>query len=158
MKNESINLNVIDLDEEAKIEAIARHFGVDPSDIDTSSFDHYGLTVYNVDGAEYAIGTDDEADAAVADYIKDSAWSFNADFLAQQTDLPEEVYRAMQDKCEGSNDAVSKLIEKTCGFDDFVKEAIRYDGRGHFLSGYDGEEIEISAEDSGKVAFYAYKQ
>lgn len=158
MKNDSINLTVTDLDEQSKIEAIARHFEVKVEDIETTTYDHYGLTVYKVDGEEYAVGTDEEADAAVADYIKDSAWSFNADFLASQTDLPEEVYRAMQDKCEDSNDAVSKLIEKTCGWDDFVAEAIRYDGRGHFLSGYDGEEIEVADETDHKVAFYAYKQ
>lgn len=158
MKNESIDLNVIDLDEQAKLEAIACHFEVSVEDVAVAGYDHYDLTVYNVDGSEYAIGTDDEADFAVANYIKESAWTFNADFLAQQTDLPEEIYRAMQDKCEGSNDAVSKLIEKTCGWDRFIFEAVKADGRGHFLSGYDGKEIEISAEDSGKVAFYAYKQ
>lgn len=158
MKNDSINLTVTDLDEQSKIEAIARHFEVNAGDVEATAYDHYGLTVYKVGGEEYAVGTDEEADAAVADYIKDSAWSFNADFLASQTDLPEEVYRAMQDKCEDSNNAVSKLIEKTCGWDDFVAEAIRYDGRGHFLSGYDGEEVEIANGADHQGVFYAYKQ
>ncbi len=43
---------------------------------------------------------------------------------------------------ERSNDAVLSLVERTCGLDDFVEDAVSADGRGHFLSHYDGEENE----------------
>ena len=34
------------------------------------------------------------------------------------------------------------LIEETCRIDKFVDDAIDTDGRGHFISSYDGEEVE----------------
>jgi hypothetical protein len=37
----------------------------------------------------------------------------------------------------------------------FFKDAILADGRGHFLSSYDGEETEIKV---GKTWFYIYRQ
>jgi hypothetical protein len=54
-------------------------------------------------------------------------------------------------KCEGANDAILALIEKTDGgLDGFVEEAISADGRGHFLSSYDGNENHESG-------FYIYR-
>jgi hypothetical protein len=54
-------------------------------------------------------------------------------------------------KCEGANDSILALIEKTDGgLDGFVEEAVSVDGRGHFLSGYDGEECEVGE-------FFAYR-
>lgn len=41
----------------------------------------------------------------------------------------------------------------------FSESAIAADGRGHFLSSYDGEENEVSAEDidGNPVTFYLYR-
>lgn len=92
---------------------------------------------------EYLVLTDSEADDAVKDYIKESVWSFNASFLSCQTGLPEEVFIALQDKCESANDTIMELIEHHGeGFNSFVEEAVSSDGRGHFISAYDGEENE----------------
>ncbi len=72
-----------------------------------------------------------------------SAWAFNAEFLSNYTDLPREMFTAIQDQCEGANEAIVECIKRTeGGVEGFVKEAIEYDGRGHFLSSYDGEEHE----------------
>ena len=67
--------------------------------------------------------------------------------MVDTADLPEclaEALEAMQSqKCEGANDAILALIEKTDGgLEGFVEDAISADGRGHFLSSYDGEENE----------------
>ena len=54
-------------------------------------------------------------------------------------------------KCEGANDAILALIKKTDGgLDGFVEDAISADGRGHFLSSYDGDENEENG-------FYIYR-
>jgi hypothetical protein len=54
-------------------------------------------------------------------------------------------------KCEGANNAILSIIEKTDGgIDGFVEEAISADGRGHFLSSYDGDENE-------KDGFFIYR-
>ncbi len=45
--------------------------------------DHYGLKTYEINGDEYAVASDyDQAEQACAEYIKDTVWAFNADFLA----------------------------------------------------------------------------
>lgn len=94
-----------------------------------------------VDSGDWSILTDEEANEQVKEYIAQSCVYFNATFLADMTDLPEEVFEALQDKC--NEEACLKIIEQTCGLDDFVEEAIRYDGRGHFLNSYDGHEYEV---------------
>ena len=96
--------------------------------------------IYSFDGEEYMILTDDEADEKVAEYIKDSVWAFNPSFLSSHSDIDEGVFKLLQDKCESANEAVLKLIKD---FDKFVEDAVGTDGRGHFLSSYDGEENEI---------------
>ena len=108
-----------------------------------AQYNHYGLTILEVGNNEYAIGTEDEADEATHEYIEGSVWAFNADFLASMTDMPCEIFEALQPQCESSNDPILACIEKTCGINEFVEEAINCDGRGHFLSSYDGCETEI---------------
>jgi len=44
-----------------------------------------------------------------------------------------------QEKCESANEALKAMITD---LDEFVEEAIGVDGRGHFLSTYDGAEEE----------------
>lgn len=102
---------------------------------------------------EYLVLTDYEADEAATKYIEESLWSFNSGFLASATGLPAEVFKALQDKCEG--DAVYKLVEATCGVDSFVEAAISADGRGHFLACYDGKENELCV--GGKIEFFIYR-
>ena len=101
----------------------------------THQDDHY----YTYGNEEYMVLTDDEADDKVAEYIKETVWAFNPDFLASHSGIDREVFEKLQDSCETANDAIFKLIKD---FDHFVEDAIRSDGRGHFWSGYDGNENE----------------
>ena len=108
-----------------------------------SEYDMYGLAVYSVGGCEYAIGTDEEATEAAKEAIRQSVWAFNADFLSGYMAGGElsadDITRLRGDRCEDCNDAFLKLIDD---FDDFSDDAISADGRAHFLSTYDGEEME----------------
>jgi hypothetical protein len=107
------------------------------------NYDHYDMPVIEseTEPGEYAIAFSDEiADNAAKQYIEDSLWAFNADFLASETDMPVEIYKALQPQHENSNDAILKIVEKTCGLDSFVSAAISADGRGHFMSSYDSSE------------------
>mgnify|MGYP003132700346 FL=1 len=83
--------------------------------------------------------SDEEADERAEEYILDSVWAFNPSFLSYHTDIDEEIFKLLQDKCEGSNDAILRMIKDK---DYFVEDAINSDGRGHFISFYDGEEHE----------------
>ena len=106
------------------------------------NYEHYGMPIIEseTEPGEYAIAfSDDIATNTAKQYIEDSLWAFNAEFLASETDMPVEIYKALQPQFEDSNDAILKLVEKTCGLDSFVSAAISADGRGNFISNYDSE-------------------
>ena len=129
------------------VEAVANQIGCDPDDLTLESHTHYGLEVFSNGRKEYAVGTDSEADDACKEYIKDSAWAFRSSFICDYCNLPQELAEALEamqsKKCEGANDVILALIEKADeGLHGFVRDAISADGRGHFLSSYDGEENE----------------
>lgn len=107
--------------------------------------------IYSFGNEEYMILTDDEADEKVAEYIKDSVWAFNPSFLSSHSGIDEDVFKLLQDKCESANEAVLKLIKD---FDEFVEDAVATDGRGHFLSSYDGYENE---QEHDNETYYIYR-
>ena len=111
------------------------------ADLDSLEYDDDGARI-EVGREEYVILDDEEADSAAKESIKESLWAFNASFLSSMTDLPEEVFTSLQDKCEGANETFLKLVEQSCGLDEFVEAAVSTDGRGHFLASYDHNETE----------------
>jgi len=109
-----------------------------------------------IESGDYSVFTDEEADEAAREYILQSLWAFNADFIAGHTrggysdDLVESI-KALQKQCEGVNDAIFSMIED---LGHFVDEAISCDGRGHFMNSYDGEENEQHIDGE---TFYIYR-
>jgi len=135
--------------------ALAEEIDVDPADITEETYKHYGcMTILSCGRAEYAVGTDEEAQKACVEYVKDSLWAFNASFILSECGLPlelEEGIRSMQEKqCESSNDTLLSLVEKCSSLEEFTLSAISADGRGHFLASYDGNEMDLA---DGYVAF-----
>ena len=126
-------------------------------DADTITESRYDATVFEIGNREYMVLTDEEADEKAREYIQETLWAFNASFLADQTDLPIEVFEAIQanNKCESNNPALERIIEKTCGIKAFAEAAISADGRGHFLNNYDGNEDEIR---QGEETFFIYRR
>lgn len=126
---------------QTKEEALVKHWDCNIDDIETSTRDDDILTIGS---NEFLVLTDEEADEKTTDYIKDSLWAFNASFIIENSDLPweaEEMVKSFQEKlCEGANETIKALIPD---IDSFVYAAIGADGRGHFLSTYDGNEVEI---------------
>ena len=120
-----------------KEQAIANYLGVDIDELQ-NGYDESNFVSGN---AEYMILTDKEADGVATEYIRQSLWAFNSSFLSSETGLPIEVFEAIQanDKCESNNDVIEQCIND---MDSFIEAAISADGRGHFMSSYDGEEIE----------------
>jgi hypothetical protein len=99
------------------------------------------LPVIIIDDEEYAVAKDEEtANKAARRAIEDSICYFNPSFLADHSDVPEDVFVFLANKCFDNNEAYKSMIYDV---DDFVDDAIDADGREHFLSGYDGEEHEI---------------
>ena len=115
--------------------------------------------VEEIDGSEekdgYIVLTDEEADEMAANYIKESLWAFNADFIIQHSKLPydakEMIEGYQREKCESANETIEALIDD---IDDFIADAISADGRGHFMSSYDGNENEETIDGQ---TFYIYR-
>ncbi len=125
-------------------QALAAHLGLEGTDdVD----DEDGETRFSYGRAEYLVLSDEEVDAAAREAIEQSVWAFNASFLRAhlRKGIDESVITLLQSKCEGANDAITAMIED---FDHFIDDAIKADGRGHFLAGYDGEENEQETTDA----------
>ena len=117
-----------------KIQALGKHLDLNNEDLRMieESGDYLSF-----DDREFLVLTDDEAEEKAKEYIKDSACAFEPSFLASHSKADEDVFKCLSEKCESSNDAVLSLIDD---FDDFAEDAIASDGRGHFMSSYDGHE------------------
>ena len=108
-----------------------------------------GNNCYQVgDGMEYLVLTDEEADEWARTDIEDSLWAFNAEFILDTcgldsgSDVVHSLRKMQEASCEGCNDFIRALVDGTCGIEEFAEQAILADGRGHFLSSYDGKEGE----------------
>ncbi len=106
-----------------------------------------------IDNDDYIVLTDEEADEKASESILDSVWAFRPSFLSSFTGFDESIFEAIQanDKCESNNPAILQLIDDKEGF---VQEAISADGRGHFMSSYDGDENEQTINGT---TFYIYR-
>jgi len=110
---------------EDDVYALAMEIGEAPADITEESYECYGLKVFSCGRAEYAIGTDEEAD---------EAWDQSLD--------------SYLDDC-GLLDSIPENLRGYFDREAWKRDA-RFDGRGHALSSYDGSEMDLS---DGYVAF-----
>lgn len=133
-----------------KLEALAKYLETVVDELTPSRHTDDG-SVVDYGDQSWLVFTDDEADKWARCQILDSLWAFKSSFLsAHIEDLGREAIELIQNKPhEDANPVFRKLIRD---LDHFVDDAISCDGRGHFLSGYNGEEIEL---DGG---FFAYRQ
>ena len=115
---------------------LSQHLDCDIEEIEQG----YDDSIFELGNQEYLVLTDDEADERAKEYIESSVWAFSSWFLASHTDLDEEIIKHLQDKYEGANDALLNAIKD---INDFVSDAISCDGRGHFMSSYDGQEHQL---------------
>jgi uncharacterized protein YbdZ (MbtH family) len=138
------------------MQAVAQVTGCECEDLKEEKYDSYGLRVFSAYGQEWAVGTEDEAQEAAIQYIKDNAWTFKPEFIASHTKGGAsngmiKAITALQELCESCNEDVKSLIED---IDDFIENAVSSDGRGMFLSPYDSNEQEVKV---GNEYFYAYR-
>ena len=127
-----------------KIKALAEFLGESVENLRDNGNNCYQV----IDGLEYLVLTDKEADEQARADIEESLWAFNAEFILDTCGLDsnpnviDSLRKMQEDSCEGCNDFIRALVDGTCGIDEFVAQAILVDGRGNFLSTYDGEEGE----------------
>jgi hypothetical protein len=110
-------------------------------DAGSFGFADYDEAQNNIDSEDYLVYTDEEADEAVREYIEEMVWAFNASFLQAHTGVDADAIKKIQEMSEGANEPLKAMIKD---FDHFVEDAVKCDGRGHFLASYDHEENEIT--------------
>lgn len=118
---------------------------------------HYG-------NQEYLVLTDEEANEEAKNSIENSLWAFNSDFIIKHCKnydemnwyeydaAVESLREAQAHQCESLNGLVFALIDD---ISEFIDDAICEDGRGHFISYYDGEEYEEIVNDT---TYYIFRQ
>ena len=105
----------------------------------------------DIDAGDYLVLTDEEADERCTEYIKESVWAFTPSFLQAHTGVDADVIKKIQEMCEGANEPLTAMIKD---LDWFVEDAVRCDGRGHFLAGYDHNENEATYNGT---TYYIYR-
>lgn len=129
--------------ESQRIEALTAHLELTGDEWEEVTIDSYDETLLSFGQQEYLVLTDEESDDRVVEHIRQTIWAFRPGFLARHSVMSADigaavkVFETLQEMCEDSNDTVLRLIED---LDAFVVDAVDTDGRGHFLSCYDGEE------------------
>jgi len=131
--------------------AAARHF-LEDKDTEAAAWDErrYGLA------EDWLILSDEEADAEAVESVRRDVWAFVPSFLVSY--LPEgvtvDVVETLQQaKYEDAAPAILAMLGQR--FEEFASDAIEADGRGHFLSSWDGCEHEF---EHGGRTWYAYRQ
>lgn len=117
---------------------------VKSEDVTPDVWENGDFTSFQHDTETYLVLNPEEATAKANELIKDSLWAFRADFLIRFLGLNDNprTIDAFQNMQEQLREEANPLIEAMLGdkFDAFCKEAILADGRGHFISNYDGKE------------------
>jgi hypothetical protein len=139
-----------------QINALAAHTGSKPEDIKQSEYDK---NIFEANGIEYLICSNMQATQRAGDDIKQSLWAFDTGFIVEHS-TPEAIktfcerigantyddspftaiHSYCADVCEGANYLIEKMITD---INQFIEDAISIDGRGHFLSTYDGIEYNV---------------
>lgn len=127
-----------------RIAALAQHLDEDPETMAEGR-----ASEIDAGRRSYLVLTDEEADERAREEIENSLWAFQTTFLRAHSKILGSMNeagikawdQARETMCEEANDLVRALIDD---LDHLVADAIACDGRGHFVSGYDGEENEAT--------------
>lgn len=140
-------------DNAARIAALASFLGEDPDTITAGHGDEF-----EHGRCAYLVLTDEEASERADAAVRDSLWAFNVSFLsdyvpALRDAAAAKAWQEMQGKlCENAGPLAEALLGDK--LDDAVAGAVTADGRGHFLSGYDGAENSVTVDGA---TFYIYR-
>ena len=149
----------------ALAEHLAEHLAVPVEDIEATKYqpgaDNAPPVQFEAMRGEYLVLTEAEADKMVEEKILDDVWAFKPEFVVShlKIDLPAHRYdrfvkvikKVQEDLCEDANDLLRPLLKDE---KEFVEDAVSADGRGHFLSGYDGEDNDVRVDG---VTLYVYR-
>ena len=121
-------------------------------DAGSFGFADYDEAQDNLASENFLVYTDEEADEAVREDIEEMVWAFTPSFLWAHTGVSIEAIAKLQEMCEDANEPLTAMIKD---FDHFVEDAVKCDGRAHFLASYDHEENEITFNG---ITYYIYRR
>ena len=108
--------------------------------------------------SEFLVCSDRAADQKARTRVRVSLWAFRPEFIGRHTKgrpLDKRATDALgepQEKlCEDSNELIFSMLSS---FKSFWREAVAADGRGHFLSSWDGNEHEVRVNG---VSYFIYR-
>lgn len=148
---------------DGKKQALKQFLSIPDEDMDNIKVTQWDENEVEIYGQEYLVLTDMEADARAREDIERSIFAFMPDFIIShcstyenmsnwEYDAAKEALEKIQAHfAEGINELVKAMIPD---MDEFVDDAICADGRGHFISHYDGHENE---EIVNGVTYYIYR-
>lgn len=128
-----------------KLETLAKYLNIEVSEIEQTA---YNDNEFETPEGDYLVLTDSEADEVAEEYIKETLWAFNADFILNfvgvdyDNDTLQALKKMQGELCESANPIVEAMVKQGGNISYFAETATGEDGRGHFLSQYDGEEVE----------------
>jgi len=122
-----------------KIKALAELLNIDENEVSED-----GELYKTKDHSVYFVLTEEEANEQMSVTVKESLWTFYPEFLSQTTGERLSVVKAYCDLDEDGNSYIEEVINKTIGMENFVNKVVKVDGRGHYLSPYNGEENEMN--------------
>ncbi len=144
-----------------KIKALNEHLElVEAEDMVTEDDQcSFNEDIFDTSEGEFLVLTDEEADEQTKECIGETLWAFNINFLqgflaSGLQDEAETILKPLQERCESGNEPIKALVDWDNNKDDITQEAISWDGRGHFLSSYDGYEHEVKVNDT---YYYIYR-
>lgn len=137
-----------------RLEALAYHLGIPQPTLKPTSWGSI-----ETEDEEWRVLTRKEADKAAREYIKESLWAFSPAFLADYMPraMTIESIQKLQELYEDANEPLTLLVGSRLSA--LMSDAIRQDGRGSFLAGYDGEEVTLDRhpEPSSRPHFFGYR-
>lgn len=110
------------------------------------------------DGDEFLVCSEKGANQRARREIRECLWAFKPEFIDQCTKgildgrAIEALEKMQKSLCEDANELVFSMLRS---FKSFWRAAVAADGRGHFLSRYDGREVSYVVDGT---PFYFYRQ
>lgn len=136
-----------------KLETFCQYIDTDYSENSDDCPVSIDNNTYEYLNEEYLVLTDEEANVLTHKYITENLWSFHAYFLLYFMNCTKKMDPRDEDTfCEALEEIQFRLAESAnpmlyalveSNLPALIKDAIRSDGRGHFLALYDFEEREV---------------
>ena len=142
-----------------KTEALMKVLGVEAGGEDVPEYDE-STEEFTYGREAYIVLTDEEADERAKANMRETLWAFQPSFLssyvpALSSDAAQKAWSELAGRmCEGANPIVEGMLGSR--IDEFMDDAIRADGRAHFMNTYDDREEEVTVTDPDGVSHTLY--